>query len=312
MLHVVVTKEDDVDALDLPGNGQSFVFAIRRSDNAALKSTVKQSHDEVGVLVVVDEFYPILAALNDVVDAQAAVDARSKPVGDGRRQHAQHSNFHAFLVQYRVGFHIGGARCSVHNVGTQHGAFHLAHPLVVHGVSWLNVVVAHRLGIIAQVIHDLRRNILLGGVHIVVVVADGLPLQNIAIVEQYKAVAQCGAQRVDIGAKSGYRACPWLAGDEVIWEKTPVHVTCLEQSDAHLAIVVIRSLSMLRRHDQCNAHGHERQYQLFLLHSCCNCFFNCAKLQKTASCTTQLCCAGGALSRWSDVLQNKLHPRLAI
>ena len=87
-LGMVVTEEDDVEALyglrHLPGN----IFLVGGGDNAAIPSAMEKSDDDICLLLLLQNLQPVAGGLEHLVEAQARPQALVQPVGNGGREHA--------------------------------------------------------------------------------------------------------------------------------------------------------------------------------------------------------------------------------
>ena len=86
------------------------------------------------------------------------------------------------------------------------------------------------LRIIFHVIDNICRNIATFCIDVVVIIASGLTLENIAVVQQNDIIAKLSAQRLYITAHSGQRTFLGLSVDEIVREKTTMDVTCFNNS----------------------------------------------------------------------------------
>ena len=170
---------------------------------------------------------------------QAAPDVLREPVGNGWCDHSENGNLHSLSVQDGVGGHVGLARCRIDDVGPQHRAIHLVDPLVVAGVSRLNVMIAESLGIVLHIVDDIGSHIGRGGIDVVEVVARGLSLQDVAIVDKDDVVAKFLAQTVYVSTNASQRSALGLASDEVVREERTVHITGFNDAQAYSLILFL-------------------------------------------------------------------------
>ncbi len=147
------------------------------------------------------------------------------------------------------------------DVGPEQGAAHLANPLVVDLVAGLHVVVAHGLGVVAHVVDDAGREVLVVGHDVVRPVDAGLPLQDVAVVDEQQSVAVLLPLSVDVGAGPGERSLQWALLHEVVGEEVAVYVARLDDLQPH---GFLRGLCLCR---QCHG-GYGCQYECSHLGVC--------------------------------------------
>ena len=92
-------------------------------------------------------------------------------------------------------------------------------------------MVAEGFGIVFHVIEYVRSHVACLGIDVVVIVAGGLSLQQVAIVEQDESVVVFLSQRVDIRLHPSQRTRLVLVFDKVVWEESAVNVAGFYNSD---------------------------------------------------------------------------------
>ena len=97
-------------------------------------------------------------------------------------------------------------------------------------MSRLYVVVAKVLGVVLQVVDNLCGNIRRVSLNIVGIVARGLSLQDVAVVQQDDVVAVALALTLEVGADSCHRTRHRTAFSKVVWEEGTMDVRCFYQS----------------------------------------------------------------------------------
>ena len=232
---MVVAEEDDVEAGHLAGYRGRGVLLLAVGDDAAVVPAVEKSEDKVGLLVLLDVFHPFLGTRHHFLKLHALPDALVEPVGNGGREHADDHNLHPFDIVDGVGLYVAvspewpgttrGTR--YHNVGSKQRAAHLAYPFVIHFVAWLNVVVAHGLGVVFHVVDDACGQVLVLGHDIVGPVDTGLPLQYVTVVDEQQVVAVLLALLLDIRVHTYQCSFDWLLLHEVVGEEVSVNVAGL-------------------------------------------------------------------------------------
>ena len=95
----------------------------------------------------------------------------------------------------------------------------------------LDIVVAYGLCVVLEVVHHRGGYILSCSVDVVGIVRDRLPLQYVAIVEQYHIVAMLLAQLLDITADTRHRPSHRPAVDVIVGEEAAVNITGLNNFD---------------------------------------------------------------------------------
>ena len=93
----------------------------------------------------------------------------------------------------------------------------------------LDIVVAEGLSVVAEVVYDLGGHVGAVGLHVVVVVAGGLSLQYVAVVQQDEVLAVLCALLLDVGTDACHRTLHGAALDEVVGEEDSVHVGGLNE-----------------------------------------------------------------------------------
>ena len=233
---MVVSEEDDVEARHLLGHSLRSVLLVFISLDTALQSGMEQSENQVGLLHILDILHPFLGAAGHLFKLHAFPYRLVQPVGNGGCQHTDDTDLHTVDVMRGVGLQSGidalriGLAILVfflHDVRTQQRTAYLANPLVVHLMSGLDVVVAHRLCIVFHVVDHLCCQVHVLGHHVVRPVHTGLSLQYIAVVYQQQVVAVLLALLGDIGVGTGQCSVDGLVVHEVPRKEMSVHITCL-------------------------------------------------------------------------------------
>ena len=152
-----------------------------------------------------------------------------QPVGDGWCQQPQHGYAHALTLQHQVRLHVWLARLRVDDVGSEDRTMEVFQPFVIDGVARLHIMIAEQLCIIFQIVDDLCCYIGRIGLHEVRIVAGGLSLQDVAIVQQYQVLAKHFALLINISTDTSHCAPHGLALYEVIGKEGTVHVGSLNQ-----------------------------------------------------------------------------------
>ena len=186
---------------------------------------MEQSDDQVRLLVPAEVINPLAGTSHHFLKVQAAPQRLVEPVGNGRCQHAENGNTDALPLHDGVGGHVGLSCMRVDDVGTKHGTLHLADPLVIDVVPGFHVVVAEGLCVVLQVVDDLCRDVRHVRLHIIIIVADGLSLQDVAVVQQHHGIlAVLTAQLLDKRADACHRTGLVTIVEEVEGHERAMHV----------------------------------------------------------------------------------------
>ena len=103
MYLMVVTKEDNVEAWYLAGYSSCGILLIIGGDDAAILTTMKQTEDQIGLLVLLDIFHPLAGTTNHLFELNTFPYRLVQPVGNGWGEHADHTDLHSVLYMNRVG-----------------------------------------------------------------------------------------------------------------------------------------------------------------------------------------------------------------
>ena len=104
--------------------------------------------------------------------------------GEGRHGETEDSDFLTPFLHHHIGLEVRLTRSGVHHVGTEDGEVCLSHKAVVDAVTGLDVVVADRHRIVAEVVVHLGYRMGGGGIHYIIVIGEWLPLQEVSRVEE--------------------------------------------------------------------------------------------------------------------------------
>ena len=133
---------------------------------------------------------------------------------------------------------VGPAGARPDDVGSEDGEIQFLEPFVVDGMTRLDVVVAHGRHVITHIVQHAGGNVLLLGNHIVVIVGNGLPLENIPVVEQIDVFsAVFPPQFFYQGTDPRHGAASGLAGDEVVGEERTVNVRGLYELEGNVFLL---------------------------------------------------------------------------
>ena len=100
-------------------------------------------------------------------------------------------------------------------------------------MTCLYVVVAKGLGVVLQVVDNLCGDIRLVSLDKISLVAGGLSLQNVAILQQDDVVAIALALALEVGADTCHCPLHGTALGEVVRKESSVHIGGFYQSDSH-------------------------------------------------------------------------------
>ena len=204
------------------------IFAISHQSVAAL-SGMEHTHYHIGILALLDYRNPLAGSGLHVVKPQPLPQYFGQPCGYGRSEQSENSHLHPVVLHNLIGSECRLARGSVDDIGTQYGHVALSAPALKHFASGFHIVVAYIACIVAHEVHHSRSHVGSHRVDKVVVVHSGLPLENVAVVEQNHIVA-IALPRLFYGSVDTRKAsCRRLSGYEVIGEEVSVYVACLKQ-----------------------------------------------------------------------------------
>ena len=219
MTGVVVTEKDEVEARHLTRHFLGGVLLIGRRRDTARLSRMEESDDNIGFLLLFHDFHPALGCRHHLVETQPAPDVLRQPVGNGGGEHAEDSNAASVALDDGVRLQIRRARGCVDDVGTEHGTFDGSDPFVVDPVPGFHIVVADRLRVIAEIVDDLCGDVRLCGVDEIGVVAHGLSLEDVAVVEEQHVLAILFTQFVHIAAHARHASGFRFAVEQVVGEE---------------------------------------------------------------------------------------------
>ena len=145
---------------------------------------MEDANHHVWLLVLLDMFHPFAGAGHHVLEMETAPEILCQPVRNSWSQHAEHGNLHTLAVQDNVWLDIRLASLSINDVGAQNWAVQLLDPLVVDCMAGLYIVITERLCIIFHVVDYIRSHVACLGVHIIIIIAGRLSLQNVSIFQE--------------------------------------------------------------------------------------------------------------------------------
>ena len=160
--------------------------------------------------------------------AHALPQVLGKPIGDCRCKKSQNCNLYSVLAYHLVRAQIGLAVVGSYYVCTKYRAFYLVYPLVIYRMSGLHIMISYGLCIVAKIVYDLCRNVCNVILHIVEVVARGLSLQYVAVIQHDEVVSVFFSHHAGVCTKSCQRAFCLLALYEVVRKEASVYVTCAQ------------------------------------------------------------------------------------
>ena len=228
---MVVTEQDEVKAIHLARHLQCSIFFVVGGDYTAFLSAVKETDDDIRLFIGLEIVHPFTGSRNHIYKGETAPQTLCQPVGDGWSYHSQHGNLHSAAVKYSIRLEIGLAGIGIDDIGCNNRAFHFLYPFVIHLMTRLDIVVAYGLCVVLEVVHHRGGYILSCSVDVVGIVRDRLPLQYVAIVEQYHIVAMLLAQLLDITADTCHRPSHRPAVDVIVGEEAAVNITGLNNFD---------------------------------------------------------------------------------
>ena len=153
---------------------------------------------------------------------------------EGRHGEAEDGNLLAPLLHHHIGLEVGLTRSGIHHVGPKDGEVRLTHEAVVDTVTGLNVVVADRHRIVAEVIVHLGYRMGGGSIYHIIVIGEWLPLQEVPrIEEQHRSRLGTLAVRADDRSHTCHAATGISTLQYTLREERSVYVTGLEEIDRH-------------------------------------------------------------------------------
>ena len=239
--HVVVPVADHVEAFHLAGHVQRCIFGVCRRDDAAFLSGMEKSDQHVRLLPFPDDGNPLPGTSHQVLELQPAPQRGRQPVRHGRSRHAQDCHFDTLPFQYGIRRQVALARRLVDDVRPQDGKTAIGHPVVIHPVPRLQVVVPHRPGVVCHIVHHLRCQVLPRGHHEVTAIHHGVSLQDVPPVEQQQAPPVSPPQALHVGIHPRQASPDGMVVHVVAHEKASMHVARVYNLQAHHPSV--RSLS---------------------------------------------------------------------
>ena len=185
------------------------------------------------MLGVLDILHPFSGAAGHLLKFYALPDRFVQPVGDSGCQHTDDADLHAVDVVSGVGLQTGidalwiGRAVLVgflDNVRTQQRTAHLTDPFVVDLMAGFYIVIAHGLSIVFHIVDHRGSQVLVLRHHVVRPVHTGLPLQDIAVVDQQQVFAILLTLFLDIGVSACEGAVDGPVVHKVPREEMPVHI----------------------------------------------------------------------------------------
>ena len=237
MHQMVVSEEYDIEAWHLSGHRSSRVLLIFLSDDAPVLARVEQAEYQVRALLLLDILHPFPGTAYHLLKLDSLPYRLVQPVRDSGCQHSDHADLHPVLIVHGVrlqsridvlGVGLAVLGALFHDVRTEQRAAHLSDPLVIHLVAWLNVVVAHRLRVVAHIVDHAGREVLVVGHHVVRPIHAGLSLHDVAVVYQQQVVAILRALLFNIRVRAYERSFQGRLFHEVVWEEMTVNVAGLD------------------------------------------------------------------------------------
>ena len=120
---------------------------------------MKQANYNVGVFVSFNVLYPISCAFGHFVETQAFPQMFVQPVWYCRRYESNDNNPYPVTFYYSVWLDVRLVGGCVDNVCTEHGAFYLPYPFVVHSMPGFYIMIADCLCVILHVVYNSCRNV---------------------------------------------------------------------------------------------------------------------------------------------------------
>ena len=199
---VVMAKEYYVETWHFLCNSERSILFIFRGNDSTVLTTMEDADYHVRLLVLLDVLHPFPGTGHHVLEMETAPEILCQPVRNGWSQQAEHGNLHTLAVQDDVRLDVRLASLGVDDVGSQNRAVQLLDPFVVNRMTGLNIMVTERLCIILHIVDHIRSHVASLGVHIIIIVAGGLSLQNVAILQEDNIVLIRLSKVVDVGRNS--------------------------------------------------------------------------------------------------------------
>ena len=230
---VVVSIENQVETRNLLSHHLRSILAVCIRDDTAVPAAVEQTDDDIRLFILLHILHPIFGRGYHLVESQSAPQRFAQPVGNCRRHHTDDHHLYAVAIENGEWCHVGRSCGLVNDVGSQHGTVYVANPFVVNIMPRFHIVIAEGLCIVLHVVDDFGSDVLAVGLDIIGIVAHGLSLQDVAVVEQDDILAVFLAQVVYIGRYTCQRTFQFCSLYKIVWEKTAVNITCLDDSERY-------------------------------------------------------------------------------
>ena len=158
------------------------------------------------MLNLLQVFHPFPGTAGHLLKLHALPHILRQPVGNGGCEHTDDGYLHTVDDMDGVGVYaivdvLGMSRSvgsGFHDVRTEQRTAHLTDPFVVDLMAGLDVVIAHRLGIVLHVVDDRCGEVLVFWHHVVRPVDAGLSLQDVTVVYQQQVVSKCRPLLINI------------------------------------------------------------------------------------------------------------------
>ena len=197
------------------------------SADTTVPSTVKQSYDNVGLFFLSYNVNPFSSRLCHIFEMESAPQFLMQPIGYGRSNHTYNSYLHSLTLNDSIGLDIRLPRGIINDIGTYHRTIQFAYPLVIHGMSRFDIMIAHCLGVVSKPVHNLSCRIRQFGFNEIGVVACRLTLKNVSVLKQNDILAILFAHCFQISAYPCERALHGSVLYVVVREEATMDITCL-------------------------------------------------------------------------------------
>ena len=155
-----------------------------------LPARMKQTHYQIRMFFVLNDFHPLLGCSFQLLKAQTGTQAVGNPSDYIRRQKAEHGDFVVLIaVQYYIRCEIRFTRCFVKDIGAHDRHFHFGIDTVEHLAACFNIMVAHAYHIVREIIESFGNQIGVLGV-LVGTILERSTLHVVPIVEENKILAK--------------------------------------------------------------------------------------------------------------------------
>ena len=226
-----MTQEYQVEARHFLGYPLAGILQVVRVGNATVPSAMEHADHHIRLLVFLQVIHPIPCTCSHLLESQAAPDGFVQPVGDGRGNHTQDGNLHTLTFQDGIRSHIRLIGFGVNDIGSQHRTFHLTDPFVIDGMSCLHIMVAEGLCVIPHVVDDRSCDVGFVRLDAIIVIADGLTLKDVTVVDEDDVLAIFLPKTVDVSTDSSQTALQGFTLHKAIGKEMSMHVSGFDDSE---------------------------------------------------------------------------------